>query len=113
MYNGCSGPMLGDTIKFLSWKAIEKGNVTFGNNDPGKIIEKGVVILSNGKGNEKNVLYVYGLKHNLLSVSHMCDQGYDVIFKAKICQLKYTSIGEIVVKYIRTNNNVYFLKEKI
>ena len=80
--------MTGDRGEFVTWKPIDKGNVTFGNNAPGKITAKGVVSLSNGKGKDNNVLYVDGMKHNWLSVSQMCDQGYYVIFKATNCQIK-------------------------
>jgi len=61
--------MLGDKIKFSSWKPVDKGNVTFGNNALDKIMGKGVVSLANDKGKSKDVLFVDGLKHNLFSVS--------------------------------------------
>ena len=86
--------------------------MTFGNSAPRKIIAKGMISLSNGKDKAKNVLYVDGLKHNLLGVSQMCDQGYDAIFKAKKCQIKSISTGEIVVVDVRIENNFYVLKEK-
>jgi len=50
--------------------------VTFGNNDNGK----GTI----GKLNSakiENVQYVEGLKHNLLSISKLCDSGFEVVFK--------------------------------
>lgn len=43
----------------------------------------------------------------------MCDQGYDVNFKAKKCQTKSIGTREIIVEVERKNNNVYALKEKI
>ncbi|RDX82434.1 hypothetical protein CR513_36783, partial [Mucuna pruriens] len=33
----------------------------------------------------ENVLYVKGLKHNLLSISQLCDNGYDVSFNKGEC----------------------------
>lgn len=42
----------------------------------------------------------------------MCDQVYNVIFKAKNFQIKSTGIGDIVVEVVRIDNNVYVLKEK-
>jgi len=42
----------------------------------------------------------------------MCDQGYDVLFKAKIYQIKSRSTRKIVVEVVRIYNNVYVLKEK-
>lgn len=104
--------MLGDRNKLLAWEPTKKGNVTFGNNAPGKIVGKGVVSLPSGKGKAKNVLFVDGLKHNLLRWYHMCDQGYDVIFKAKNCQIKSLGIGKVIAKDVRIDSNVYCLKYK-
>jgi hypothetical protein len=67
--------------------------------------------LSNGKGKAQNVLLVYGMKHNLLSVSQMCDRGCEVVFTSKDCKIKFVNPGQVVAKGIRTNNNVYVLKE--
>jgi len=101
-----------DKSKFLSWKPVENGNVTFGNNEPGKIVGKCIVSLANGRGKANNVLFVNGLKHNILSVSEMCDQGYDVFFKAKNCQVNYAGMGKIVVEVVEININAYVLREK-
>jgi len=42
----------------------------------------------------------------------MCDQGYDVLFKAKKIQIKFASMRKIVVEVFRIENNVYVIKEK-
>lgn len=54
-------------------------------------------------------MYVDGLKHNLLSVSQMCDQG-NVVFQSNGCVVRELDIGEIMIKGIRTPNNLYILK---
>jgi hypothetical protein len=64
--SGCSNHMTGDKDKFLSISKRKIGNVTFGNDEPGKIKGKGMVSLSNGKGKSQNVLLVDGLKYNFL-----------------------------------------------
>lgn len=43
----------------------------------------------------------------------MCDKEYDVLFKAENCQIKSTSIGEVVVEVVRMDRNLYFLTGKI
>ena len=53
---------------------------------------------------------VDGLKHNLLSVSQMCDQGNDVVFWSNGCIVHELDTGETVIKGIRTPNNLYILK---
>jgi hypothetical protein len=86
--SGCSKHMMGDKGKFLSLSEIKSGNVTFGNDAAGKIKGKGMVSLNNGKGKSQDVLLVDGLKHNLLSVSQMCDRGCEVVFTSKDCKIK-------------------------
>ena len=71
-----------------------------------------MVSLSNGKGKAQDVLFVYGLKHNLLTVSQMCDRGCEVVFNSKECKIKFVSSGQLVAKGIRIENNVYVLKEE-
>jgi len=75
--------MTGDINCFLTFEKKDGGLVTFGNNDKGKI--------TTGKFNSakiENVQYVEGLKHNLLSISQLCDSGFEVIFKPNICEDK-------------------------
>jgi hypothetical protein len=109
--SGCSKHMMGDKGKFLSLSERKSRSVTFGNDAPGKIKGKGMVSLSNGKGKAQDVLLVDGLKHNLLSVSQMCDRGCEVLFTSKDCKIKSINLGQVVAKGIRTKNNVYVLKE--
>jgi hypothetical protein len=51
------------------------------------------------------------LKHNFLSVSQMCDRGCEVVFTSKDCNIKSVNSRQVVAKCIRTDNNVYVLKE--
>ena len=50
-----------------------------------------MVSLNNGKGKTQDVLFVDGLKHNILSVSKVCDRGCEVVFNSKECKIKYVS----------------------
>jgi hypothetical protein len=100
--SGCSKHMTGDKSKFLTLSEKKLGNVTFGNDAPGKIKGKGMVSLSNGKGKSQDVLFVDGLKHNLLSVIQFCDRGCEVVFTSKDCKIKFVNSGQLVAKGIRT-----------
>lgn len=60
----------------------------FNNNDGAKIVGKGTVKISNDKIKLEEVLFVVGLKHNLLSVSQFCDRGHDMIFKKRGCEIR-------------------------
>ena len=70
-----------------------------------------MVKLSNGKGKSQDVLFVDGLKHNILSVGQVCDRGCEVFFTSKYCKIKSIPSGQLVAKGIRTENNVYMMKE--
>ena len=55
-----------------------------------------------------DVLYVEGLKHNLLSISQLCDKGYQVIFKTNSCEFCLPNTKEVMLIGKRINN-VYLL----
>jgi len=71
--------MIGDTSNFLSLIAFEGGSAAFGNYKTGKITS----VVKIGKSHSHSIDNVYlvdGLKHNLLSVSQLCDRGNHVMF---------------------------------
>jgi len=78
--------MIGDMNCFLTFQKKDGGLVTFGNNDKGKIRGKGTIVKLNSAKIE-NVQYVEGLKHSLLSISQLCDSGFEVVFKRNICEI--------------------------
>ncbi|XP_073220723.1 uncharacterized protein [Cicer arietinum] len=88
--SGCSRHMTRDKHCFMSLEIKDGGSVTFGNNDKAQIKGTGTI----GKNNSariENVKYVVGLKHNLLSISQLCDSDFDVIFKPTLCEVKHSS----------------------
>ena len=98
--------MTGDISLFIDFKAKKKGYVTYGDNNKGAILGKGSV------GNPStttisDVHLVEGLKHNLLSISQLCDKGYKVTFTNTCCIIEHTE-QNIVFKGIRVNN-IYML----
>ncbi|XP_070050394.1 uncharacterized protein [Nicotiana tomentosiformis] len=66
MDSGCSKHMTGNTMDFLSLKALQGGNVSFGNG-----------------------------KKGLLSVSQICDKGNKVEFLSKICTITNLVTSEV------------------
>ncbi|GAV83708.1 hypothetical protein CFOL_v3_27154 [Cephalotus follicularis] len=80
--SGCSKHMTGDKSVFVNYESKEGGVVTFGDNAKGKIMGFGSI--GNNRTLIHNVLYVNGLKHNLLSISQLCDKDCKVTFE-KIC----------------------------
>nr|XP_027188425.1 uncharacterized protein LOC113785764 [Cicer arietinum] len=72
--NGCSKHMTDDKIKFSALTLESKGYVVYGDNNKGKIIGIGKVGTTHSPSIE-DVLYVEGLKHNLISISQLCNKG--------------------------------------
>ena len=102
--------MTGDRNKLLAYNVLEREkNITFGNDTLAVIKGKCSVFLKE-KVKANNVMYVDGLKHNLLSVSQMCDQGNEVFFSSKECVVRELDMGKIVIKGTRTPRNMYILK---
>ena len=67
----CSRHINGDENKFITIKEEKGGNVTFGDNGFARITGRGIVSLDNGKAKTQNLLYVEGIKHDILSVIQM------------------------------------------
>ncbi|KAI3690626.1 hypothetical protein L2E82_48771 [Cichorium intybus] len=71
--------MTGNQSFLRDFKPTEsKQDVTFGNNMTARI--KGYGNITNGHFTIKKVAYVDGLKHNLISVSQLCDNNHEVLF---------------------------------
>lgn len=82
------------------------GTVTFGDNNKGNVIGIGTV------GNPKNplinnVLLVDGLKHNLLSISQLCDIGYKIIFEKDACLIYDCDMKNIILEVLETTIFTY------
>jgi hypothetical protein len=100
-----------DQNKYLTLKEDKSSRVTFGDNASRRIFGKGTITLDNGKTKTQNVLYVEGLKHNIISVSQMCDQGYNLTFHSKACEIRKVGLERLMENSSRTPRNVYTLNE--
>ena len=80
--------MIGDRDMFLTLRKERDGSVSFGDDDSAKIIRKGTIIIGNMNTKVENVLLVEDMKHNILSVSQMCDQGHKVTFDSQKCEIR-------------------------
>ena len=109
--SGCSSHMTGDKEKFIKLQHYEGGSVKFGNDDGAKICGKGVVQLMANKIRSEEVLYVSGLRHNLLSVSQICDKGHEVVFTKNGFAIKKSSNGKTIATGSRTAGNLYTLSD--
>src|SRR5919202_809639 len=77
--SGCSKHMTGCKSLLCDFRKCIGPNVTFGDASEGTT--EGYGVLTNGPLTFRRVSYVNGLKHNLISVSQLCDAGYEVRFR--------------------------------
>lgn len=85
--SGCSKHMIGEAHKFSNLSLKTKGYVTYGDNNKGRILGSGKVGASPFTSIE-DVLYVEGLRYNLLSISQLCDKGFNINFTKDECLIQ-------------------------
>ena len=105
--SGCSRHMIGDRSLFKVFESKKGGNVTFGDGNKSQIKEKGIISLPR-LPDIANVLYVEGLRVNLLSISQICDQDFVVLFSKGKCLVMDES-GKKLVSGVHILNNCYGL----
>ena len=105
--SGCSRHMTGDRTLFKTFISKKGGNVTFGDGSKSQMKGKGIISLR-GLPNIANVLYMEGLRVNLLSISQIYDQNFMVLFSKGKCLL-LNELGEQLISEIWTLDNCYGL----
>jgi len=89
--------MNGEKSNFLPLTAAEGRSVAFGNCKSGIIVRIGKI----GESLSHSIDSVYlvdGLKHNLLSVSQLCDKDNLVVFCPMRCLVVKINTGDIVLR---------------
>ena len=104
--------MTGDKEQFNKLDAKDGGHVTFRDNAKGKIIGIGEI------GNPQSlsihhVLFIDGLKHNLLSRSQLCDMGNKVTFYPKNCFVSILDDDKVIFSGERVDNVYVIYLNKI
>jgi len=93
----CSRHMTGEKANFLSLAATQGGSVAFGNENSGTTVGIGKIGESHSNSIE-DVYLVDGLKHNLLSMSQLCDKDNLVVFTSNRCLVVNMDTGDIVLR---------------
>ncbi|KAM6576624.1 hypothetical protein CsatB_028461 [Cannabis sativa] len=102
--SGCSRHMTGNKKLLVNFKDEKGGSVTFGDGNKGQIAGRGDVNV-NGAAQLTNVLYVRGLKANLISIGQLCDDNLSVSFTKTQCLV--SSDGCVVLTGNRTVDQCY------
>lgn len=105
--SGCSRKMTDDISLFIDFMPKKKGFLTVGDNNKGAILGKGNV--SNPSSTIiSDVIPVGGLKHNLLSISQICDKGYKITFRNTCYIIEHNDKKDYSFKGLGVNN-IYML----
>ena len=106
--SGYSHHMMGNKSFFTSFIEFDGGNVTFGDGNASRVKDKGTICVPNIP-NLKEVLYIEGLKANLISISQMCE--FNVQFSQNLC--KVFDLNDVCVMIgLRTCDNYYIVSQK-
>ncbi|KAK0594664.1 hypothetical protein LWI29_010466 [Acer saccharum] len=109
--SGCSRHMTGNKSFFETLVMEEGGNVTFGDGSKRNVVGKGTISVP-GLPSLSNALFVDGLKANLISISHLSDEGYSVLFSKDYCSILKPD-GKTLLKGMRSSDNCYCLEARI
>ncbi|KAM6577161.1 hypothetical protein CsatB_028998 [Cannabis sativa] len=102
--SGCSRHMTGNKKLLVNFKDEKGGSVTFWDGNKGQIAGRGDVNV-NGAAQLTNVLYVRGLKENLISIGQLCDDNLSVSFTKTQCLV--SSDGCVVLTGNKTVDQCY------
>ena len=104
--SGYSRHMTRDRSLFKIFESKKGSNVTFGDGSKSQIKGKGIISLPR-LPDIVNVLYVKGLRVNLLSISHICDQDFMVLFSKGKC-LVMDKFGKKLISGVRIRQLLWF-----
>lgn len=109
--------MLGYIEMFSNIDESVKSELTLGTDSKVSIIGKGRVNILTNKGEKKYISYVYffsGMKHNLISIGQLMQNGYNVFFKNDVCTiLDKPPSRQLIAKFQMTNNRIFPLKIRL
>ncbi|KAK0594562.1 hypothetical protein LWI29_024832 [Acer saccharum] len=83
----------------------------FGDGSKKKVVGKGSISVP-GLPSLSDALFVDGLKANLISISHLSDEGYSVLFSKNDCSILKPD-GQTLLKGMRSSDNCYCLEARI
>ena len=106
--NGCFRHMIGDKYSLTSFENYDGEVITFGDGSLAWVKCKGSIVIT-GCPKLDGVLYVEGLKADLLSISQMCDKDHKVNFYQELCEVVNKDRKVVIIGH-RIVDNYYAIK---
>ena len=100
--------MTGDKSSFTSLENYDGEVVTFRDGNLAKVKDNGSIVII-GCPKLDQVLYVEGLKANLLRISQMCDKDHKMNFHQDLCEV-VNKERKVVITGHRVVGNCYAIK---
>ena len=94
--------MTGDSTQLTEFKERVGPSITYGDDSKGYTVGYGLISKDNVIIEE--VALVDGLKHNLLSISQLCDKGNSVTFNSEACVMTNKRSIKVVLIGVRKGN---------
>ncbi|XP_068336691.1 uncharacterized protein [Pyrus communis] len=87
--SGCSNHMTGNVNLLIDVRTNVAGKVQMPTGDLANVVGMGSLVIDTTEGRKyiKEVMYLLGLKENLLSVGQMDKHGYYLLFGGKVCSV--------------------------
>ncbi|CAL8174176.1 unnamed protein product [Prunus armeniaca] len=108
--SGCSNHMTGNGSLLTDLRTNVVGKVQMPNGELVNVAGMGTLAIDTTKGRKyiKEVMYLPGLKENLLSVGQMDEHGYYLVFGGKVCSIfEGPSLECLVIKVEIKRNRCY------
>ena len=94
--------MTGDSTLLIEFKERVDPSITFGDDNKGYTVGYGLISKDNVIIEE--VALVDCHKHNLLSISQLCDKGNSVTFNSEACVVTNKRSNKVVLTSVRKGN---------
>lgn len=94
--------MIGDKSIFSFFTPRNRGYISYGDNKKGKIIGTCTIV----NFSNPTIKEVLSLKHNMLSISHLCDKDNNIMFDSSGSRIIKSKSNEIILTN-STSGNIY------
>ncbi|CAL2230472.1 unnamed protein product [Prunus armeniaca] len=108
--SGCSNHMTGNKEMLIDINASVTGKVQMPTGELVSIAGMGTLVLDTSSGTKyiREVMYLPGLRENLLSVGQMDEHGYHLVFGSSMCSIyDDSSLKNLIMKVAMRKNKCY------
>lgn len=109
--SACGNHMTRNKFMFSSLDVSVITKVKLGDNHLVDVHGKGIIYVMSKHNEVKEILHVYhvnGLKHNLISVGQLTQNGYQVIFKVHACTILDKPSNKCLISHITMTKNTLY-----